>query len=273
MYDNQQIVQLQRVKKSKDDHAIFWGKTLKHRKQDVPIKLENAWVQQNFERHPNKDVRDWFKNRVLDPKENKKFLQIPVGNSSFSINEEKNESLKIGSPILYQQKQNHYCVMGSLKACLSFIGDSDAVSDIDDDAMKQCYLAQINNKKPLYFLSQFMQQKLRYASGKHVNKPLKFDPLTECIMDHITVCVLINNIGGKNHAVTIYKNLIFDSSQCYSLELSQKSLDACCQVEFDNHDTSFAATGIKYVGVQAMASFYLSKKRFHKLLHQKKVSK
>ena len=270
MYSNQQVIELQWKVLHGQKHPTFFGKTILDNRSYPLLKLDTEWVYQNFKRHPNEEVREWFNTTVMNRKNNSRWQKVPAGNPSVGriIN---NGKSNIDIPVLYNQGEKHYCVMGSLKACLGYIGDADGAALITEDIMRDCYLSQINNKKPLYYASQFMQQKLGYCPSKHVNIPLTFNPVDQCLNDNITVCVLINSLGGTQHAITIYRKMIFDSSKDYVMELSSESLNKCCEIE--NGNAEILALGCKYVGVHAMASFQISKKRKYRLLCDKKVLK
>jgi hypothetical protein len=181
--------------------------------------LEDKFVEDNF----TKEFIDHVTYDAL--KDNRRFVRIPPGAPAPRPTDPGFDFLKV--PVSYQQHGTSTCLLHSLASALHYIGYYDTAKKLVEAAKD--YAADTS-------LGPFCWDKLREVMKSdfpwlnQVKLPTNYD-LVGLQSDYLTVVTLTTQAGGVNHAVTLFRDMIFDSTCNYALPLTYKSLDFCCSTE------------------------------------------
>jgi hypothetical protein len=155
---------------------------------------------------------------------NRKYVRIPVGNCKSSVIAMLPQlRQKNAPPIKFQQGHIDSCVVSSLASAFYHTAIPDLVR-----------LARILQKKayPLARLSGginaakcIVEEHVRWLQPKRL--PRNFNWETDITDDMFVLGVIKESNGSCQHAVTIFRNWIYDSNEPVALPLSKQSLDCC----------------------------------------------
>ena len=125
--------------------------------------------------------------------------------------------------IKYRQTEDDgdTCLFNSMASCLFYMKRENKAKKIYDNR-KQSLTA----RNRFELLIRLMAGEGRLNSVPYMFKKGKYNPMT-MMSRHPTACQLLANDGGIEHAVTFYRNLIFDSSEERVMYLTEENLKKC----------------------------------------------
>ncbi len=139
--------------------------------------------------------------------------------------------------VLYQQGDEPLCLGYSLASALAASGDAQAALTVALAAASFTQAQQV---------CEFVDAQLEYSVHRSFRKlptiAHAIQEMQEGPSDLVYLCVLRDNKGAENHALSVWNGRIFDSCEARSLPLSQASLDLCTNPEGCNSYTCAAIT-------------------------------
>ena len=158
-----------------------------------------------------------------------KFIPIPAGACCPSFIHKfpklSRQMAALGVPVHFQQGKRDTCLTSSLASALHFIGWEEEANKLE--TIGQSYVeGRADQLAMLYHIIHDIMP--RWLEPKRIRKK---EALALLQQQHdygtIKLCVLEGSDGSKNHAVTIFGNLIFDSNEQLALPLERHALDYC----------------------------------------------
>jgi len=161
-----------------------------------------------------------------------KWIKLPPGNP-------KNPNVIASTPppvvhtsctiLRYPQGNLKTCMIGSFASCLHYIGVHENKIDLSQkaDAIMR-NLGDIFKAQDFY--NKFCHIVTHHCKDKYLlirNKTFRFDQ-EEQEFDMPTLVVLVGNDHAPDHAITVYKRMIFDTSHETVLERCLQTLNWCC---------------------------------------------
>ncbi len=187
------------------------GKVKLHRWYEV-INLTPVWVYANFHGFA---IEQWSVSPGI-------WHMINPGRAR-NLDQESSPIVHLASlPIKYQQDNLRTCMVGSFASCLHYMG------------MKEAAGILINRIGELYLTNSVINvfQKIIVDATKKeysIIRKKNFDfNQAEELFNMPTLVILTGNDAKTDHAITVYKDMIFDSSHNSILKRCQKTLDWCC---------------------------------------------
>jgi hypothetical protein len=187
------------------------------------VLLQEEYIKQNFGKR--------FIQECIDLGDNK-FVPIPVGSARKSVMSLfPNLWCERGPEIKYQQGNMDNCVFCSFGSALycTKIPTLVRVANI---------LVQMSNKfgggvQSLWKAREIMQEHAKWIQVKKINDT--FDWEKDITPNMFVVGVLKDSQNSQQHAITIFRNWIFDSNEPFALRLTKSNLDICTwEVKDDN---------------------------------------
>ena len=161
-----------------------------------------------------------------------KWIKLPPGNP-------KNPNVIASTPppvvhtsctiLRYPQGNLKTCMIGSFASCLHYIGVHENKIDLSQKADAIMHnLGDIFKAQDFY--NKFCHIVTHHCKDKYLlirNKTFRFDQ-EEQEFDMPTLVVLVGNDHAPDHAITVYKHMIFDTSHETVLERCLQTLNWCC---------------------------------------------
>jgi hypothetical protein len=135
------------------------------------------------------------------------------------------------------------CVADGAASALYYLGDRDAAESVHSKT-KKIYDRTDGSLTNLASLSEVMRtfsynvEGVKQLTGGEADRErsnLKDILLRVPRSPHPTCVVLEDQIGTRNHSVTLVGDYLFDSNEEYALPLTQASLDRCCADDSNPH--------------------------------------
>jgi hypothetical protein len=125
--------------------------------------------------------------------------------------------------IRYQQVEDEgdTCLFTSMASCLFYMGRTKKAATIYNNRHKS-----LKKTDRFELLASLMKRDGRLHSVPIYFKEGRYNPM-RMQSKYPTACQLIANDGGIEHAVTFYRDLIFDSSEERALKLTEENLKYC----------------------------------------------
>ena len=214
--------QITAIKNSNDGwHGKFGGQ-----KQQRQYRMSQSWVDLIFGDDAQANIirkRDtWFKVPPGNPKLNASTVQsnVPILHPS-------------GPLIRYPQGQLRTCMIGSFASCLYYMEETEGktgMAEIADAIMKDHGLL----SKDVLVFNKFYHIVTHYTKHQYDlfrNKEFSFEQEEE-LFNMPTIVVLVAKDNSTNHAITVYKDMIFDTSNEKVLSRCRQTLNWCCSTGF-----------------------------------------
>jgi hypothetical protein len=195
------------------------------------IKIEAKWkakLESGQEAIVNEDfVSNNFGEKFIEECKrlgDKRYVPIPVGSCRSSVLSLVPKLQCAEAPrVKYKQGDQDTCVFSSLASALYYTGISrlkDLANDLHQKSTKVS--GGINS---LVWVKKIVQKRASWLECKKV-LPI-FDWKKDLNENMILVGVIKDSKGSCQHAVSIYRNWVFDSNEEVALPLCQESLDCC----------------------------------------------
>jgi hypothetical protein len=155
----------------------------------------------------------------------RKFVPIPVGSCGFSLIMMYPHLRCENAPTVnFEQGVNHTCVLSSLASAFHHTGIPElvrAAKMLHDQTKK----VSKGTKGDLLVAKQIVEENILWLQPKRIPKDFDWE---NDISDYMFVLgVIQDSTYCCQHAVTLFRNWIFDSNEPYALPLSRESLDCC----------------------------------------------
>jgi hypothetical protein len=152
-----------------------------------------------------------------------KFLPIPIGSCKSSIMKMFPELYCQHAPAMQYRQEGNSCVLSSLASAFHSTGieELQAIALILHKKTKQLS----DSMGTIIDAKNIVEQHARWLQPKKV--PRSFDCLKDMNNYMFVLCVLKDSGNSSQHAVTIFRNWVFDSNEPYALPLCKHSLDLC----------------------------------------------
>jgi len=186
---------------------------LKHTR--LRINLTLRWMRHNFH---DTYIQQWMS-------EPGKWKTIPPG-----CPKEKESRVYVDRPVLHVKKTKIKYPQGNLRNCMicSFASGLYYYGlKSEADTILRC-AGDLYRTKEIF--SSFHNIVAQACKGYNLvrSKKFTFFDQDEEMFDNLTLVILKENNGSCHHAVTVYKNMIFDASHDYILKRCRKTLDWSC---------------------------------------------
>jgi len=188
------------IKNSNDGwHGKFGGEN-----QQRQYRMSQSWVDIIFDDYAQANfIRKhdtWFKVPPGNPKLNPSTIQsnVPILHH-------------LGALIRYLQGQLQTCMIGSFTSCLYYMGETEGKPGMAEKVEALMKDHGLLSKTKLVF-NRFYHIVTHYCKDEYdlfQNKEFSFKQ-EEQLFDMPTVIVLIGRNNSTNHAITVYKDMIFD---------------------------------------------------------------
>jgi hypothetical protein len=121
------------------------------------------------------------------------------------------------------QGENDSCVFSSLASAFHQTGIPDLLLTANCLQHKSHHLSGGTNC--LRAAMEIMDEKVKWLQPKRMKKTFQWE--TDINEYMFVVGVMMDSTGSCQHAVTIFRNWIYDSNEPFALPLSKESLDCC----------------------------------------------
>ena len=153
-----------------------------------------------------------------------KFIPIPVGmNKSSLMNIFPQLRCENAPPMKFMQGEYDSCVFSSLASAFHHTSIPDLVTVANVLQRKSTKLC--GGAKSLYAARCIVEENVKWIKVKRV--PNNFDWKNEITDYMFVVGVMKDSTNCCQHAVTIFRNWIYDSNEPFALPLSKETLDLC----------------------------------------------
>jgi hypothetical protein len=173
----------------------------------------------------------------------KKFVKIPVGSCRLSIMKMFPElRCEKAPPVKFMQGERDTCVFSSLASAFhqTLIPDLVSVANIlQTKSYRHC-----GGTKSLTEAKDIVTENVKWLKAKRRPKTFKWE---DDINDYMFfVGVIKDNTNSCQHAITIFRNWIYDSNEPFALPLSKESLD-CCTWEIKDGKIKHASLFVSFI--------------------------
>jgi hypothetical protein len=235
------------VESNEEGSEVIWlGQTSDKKKTNI---IEDDWMKLNFRKFYREKLRQIRKWSAVPPGKRRKLqgnsyqlVSMPeCGAFNFWIPVGAPKPIKfVGCPIrFWQDFCGESCLFSSMASCMWFLGRHQTARMLDGNK-----LTSTTKIDRFSFLTRLMQTKTREKDGKQYTNRLytvpvafkkgRYRPLTMQTR-FPTACQLLAKDGGVEHAVTFYKNMIFDACEERAMELTEDNLRRCTGTGFDTN--------------------------------------
>jgi hypothetical protein len=154
----------------------------------------------------------------------RQFVDIPVGSCRSSVMEIF-PGFKCGNapPVKFMQGENDSCVFSSLASAFHQTGIPDLIKAANCLQCKSHGLT--GGTDCLRAAMEIVDEKVEWLQPKRMKKTFQWETDIDEYM--FFVGVMMDSTGSCQHAVTIFRNWIYDSNEPFALPLSKESLDCC----------------------------------------------
>jgi hypothetical protein len=225
--DERKIIRVKYIPTTYVHRTDEWGKDITTKEVCTPAHWKGMLEDGRIYPLLEDSVREHFASRFVDECKklgNKKFVQIPVGSCRSSvITLIPTLRCQQAPPINFMQGNEDTCVYSSLASAF----DKTAIPDL-------MRVAKILNEKSsklsggvncLRMVKDIVAQNVKWLQPKRLRKTFNWENDMNDYM--FVVGVIMDSTNSCQHAVTIFRNWIYDSNEPYALPLRQESLDCC----------------------------------------------
>ena len=228
--ENKPYGEIVAVKHSKDGwHGEF---TAEHNK--LRYKMSEGWIDKLFGDH--------FKNTCI--RKQNAWIKVPPGNpkqDGLTMQTSTPVLHQSNTPIKYPQGQLRTCMVGSFASCLYYMATAENKTEMAKYAEGIMRDHGLLSKTEVVFNTFYNivteNCKDRYELKR--NKDFSFEQQEE-LFDLPTVVVLMGRDKSKNHAITVYKDMIFDTSSEKILSRCRETLDWCSPTGFHRIERAYS---------------------------------
>jgi hypothetical protein len=173
----------------------------------------------------------------------KKFVCIPVGSCRLSIMKMFPElRCKNAPPVKFMQGEIDTCVFSSLASAFhqTLIPDLVSVANmLQTKSYRHC-----GGTKSLTEAKNIVTENVKWLQPNRLPKTFNWE---DDINDYMFVVgVIKDNTNSCQHAITIFRNWIYDSNEPFALPLSKESLD-CCTWEIKDGEIKNASLFVSFI--------------------------
>jgi len=217
--------------KHSDDgwHGKFGGE-----REQREYRMSKGWV--------NKIFGDYFQTNCIGNHDT--WLRVPPGNPK-----QYKSTMQSDVPVLhpcslrikYPQGQLRTCMIGSLASCLYYMGTAEKKTGMAEkaDAIMKDHGLLSKTEKVFNSFFHIVNQNCKDLYKFLWNKEFSFDQ-EEQLFDMPTMVVLVGRDNSMDHAITVYKDMIFDTSTENVLSRCRQTLDWCCPTGFQKIDRAYS---------------------------------
>jgi hypothetical protein len=154
----------------------------------------------------------------------RKFVSIPVGSCRSSVMQIFPQlRCEKAPPVKFMQGQMDRCVFNSLASAFHHTAIPDLV--IVADILQSKANRQFGGTKAINTVMHIVADNVKWLQPKRLPKTFNWE---NDINDYMFVLgVIKDSTNSCQHAITIFRNWIYDSNEPYALPLSKESLDCC----------------------------------------------
>jgi len=143
--------------------------------------------------------------------------------------------------IKYPQGQLQTCMIGSLASCLYYMGTAEKKTGMAEkaDAIMKDHGLLSKTEKVFNSFFHIVNQNCKDLYKFLRNKEFSFDQ-EEQLFDMPTVVVLVGRDNSTDHVITVYKDMIFDTSTENVLSRCRQTLNWCRLTGFQKIDHAYS---------------------------------
>jgi hypothetical protein len=201
--------------------------------------FEVVWIGQTVDKKitelvPNEWMRNTFRKWYIEAvRHRQKWCKVTPGKRRKLVRNVDEDSAWKSPPVVmkrlaycYKRPDEDACLFKSMASCLHYMGHKQKARRIYNAINKSLHCMD-----RFELLTSLMKEDGRLCSVPVIYKEGKFDPFIRQ-SKYPTACQLVAKDGGIEHAVTFYKNLVFDAAEEKPMEISKESLKKCTGTGF-----------------------------------------